>query len=171
MKKIFIILFLVVIACHGDDDNPVAQIDLLPPATQTGENTFGCLLDGEAFLPGNTQNPLDCVYQFVGGEYYFSLQCNRRIDSYLVRLGCGTEKLQIYESQTYNLEQKSEGNAYGKYFFETSLNYTTQMETGEMTITKLDLENNVVSGTFWYDIKDQDGVVHKIREGRFDMQF
>lgn len=43
--------------------------------------------------------------------------------------------------------------------------------TGELTITKLDFENNIVSGTFWYDIEDTQGVIHQIREGRFDMHF
>ncbi|MFC5981116.1 hypothetical protein [Flavobacterium salmonis] len=45
------------------------------------------------------------------------------------------------------------------------------MNTGELKITKLDFTNNIVSGTFWFDVKDDKGVLHQIREGRFDMQF
>ncbi|MBQ0767738.1 MAG: hypothetical protein KBT58_00490, partial [Bizionia sp.] len=53
-------LLLIVSNCNkNDDDQPTNPIDQLPPATQTGANTFGCLLDGEPFLPGNSQNPLD----------------------------------------------------------------------------------------------------------------
>jgi len=73
-----IILLLSLGACSKDDDIPKSPIDQLPPATQTGENTFGCLLDGKAFLPGNGINPLDCVYQYVDGGYYFALQGNKR---------------------------------------------------------------------------------------------
>ena len=29
----------------------------------------------------------------------------------------------------------------------------------------------IVSGTFWFDVLDTFGVVHQIREGRFDMQY
>ncbi|CAD0001286.1 hypothetical protein [Flavobacterium salmonis] len=39
-----------------DDDKPTNPIDQLPPVTQTGANTFGCLLDGEVFKPGITSN-------------------------------------------------------------------------------------------------------------------
>lgn len=31
---------------------PVDPIDQLPPETQTGANTFGCLVNGEVFKPG-----------------------------------------------------------------------------------------------------------------------
>jgi len=50
-------------------------------------------------------------------------------------------------------------------------NYTLATNTGELKIEKLDIKNNIVAGTFWYDIKDNKGVIHQIREGRFDMQF
>lgn len=74
MKKItrYTLLFLSLIllstsSCKDDDDTPTNPVDQLPPATQTGENTFGCLLDGEVFIPSGGTNPLDCVYQFVNG--------------------------------------------------------------------------------------------------------
>lgn len=44
--------------------------------------------------------------------------------------------------------------------------------TGELTITKLDYTNNIVSGTFWFDLKHPaTGETVKIREGRFDTHF
>lgn len=50
--------------------------------------------------------------------------------------------------------------------------YTTTPEvTGELTIIKLDFENNIVSGTFWFDAINDDGEIVEIREGRFDMRF
>lgn len=46
-------LVMLLAACNNDDDaltkNPS---DELPPATQTGEQTFGCLTDGKPFFPG-----------------------------------------------------------------------------------------------------------------------
>ena len=81
MKNILIISTLLFVTfflscCNNDDDKPIAEIDKLPPATQTGANTFGCLLDGKAFLPGNYPNATNCFYQLVDGEYYFSFQMN-----------------------------------------------------------------------------------------------
>ncbi len=40
-----------------------------------------------------------------------------------------------------------------------------------MSITKLDFENHIVSGTFWFDAINEDGKLVEIREGRFDMNF
>jgi hypothetical protein len=38
-----------------------------------------------------------------------------------------------------------------------------------MTITKLDIENQIVSGTFWLDVENPfTGETIEIREGRFD---
>ena len=51
------------------------------------------------------------------------------------------------------------------------VNYTSNLNTGELKITKLDFTNNIVSGTFWFDVKDNQNVVHQIRDGRFDMKF
>nr|WP_315258206.1 hypothetical protein [uncultured Flavobacterium sp.] len=174
MKNLLLLLTIAIAlsCCDKDDDKPKNPIDQLPPATQTGANTFGCLLDGEVFKPGLTNNSLDCVYQNINNEYYFSLQGNRRdTNNNLIRLGCSTQNLQIIEGQTYQLKERIDGNANGKYFFNLDFSYTTTTEVGELKITKLDFTNNIVSGTFWFDVKDSKGVIHQIREGRFDMQF
>jgi len=175
MKHIISLLIITTfLACCNKDDNPIPTnpVDQLPPATQTGANTFGCLLDGQVFKPGLTNNSLDCVYQNINSEYYFSLQGNRRdSNNNLIRLGCSTQNLQIIEGQTYQLKERIDGNANGKYFFNLDFIYTTSTEVGELKITKLDFTNNIVSGTFWFDVKDNKGVIHQIRNGRFDMQF
>ena len=92
MKKILLSLFVLSLlsttSCNNDDDNnPTDPIGQLPPATQTGENTFGALLDGEPFIPGGGINPLDCVYQLIDGERFFNLQGNREDENFnLIRL-------------------------------------------------------------------------------------
>ena len=171
MKKLLFLIIIIVSSCsHHNDDQPVSEIDKLPPATQIGANTFGCLLDGVVFKPGNGINPLDCVYQFVNGDYYFSLQANRIDDNNIPKLiGCSTLKLQINEGQTYQLTEKINGNAYGSYSYAANFTYTSQIQHGELKITKL--TSTIVSGTFWYDVIDYQGNLHQIREGRFDMQY
>ncbi|WP_019037533.1 hypothetical protein [Psychroflexus tropicus] len=102
----FTIAGLVSISCNNDDDNNSQNpINQLPPATQTGENTFGALLDGEPFIPSGGTNPLDCVYQLINGEYYFSLQGNNRDSENNGRLiGLSTNNLQIEQSSEYFLQ-------------------------------------------------------------------
>jgi hypothetical protein len=48
LYALFSILSLT--AACSEDDEPTPE-ELLPPITQTGENTFGCLIDGELFKP------------------------------------------------------------------------------------------------------------------------
>lgn len=119
MKKIFqlLVIAMLFIACNKDNDT-IAPIDQLPEATQTGENTFGCLLNGEAFLPSGGVNPLDCVYEYYYGSYLFALQGNRRDDlGYLKVIAVCTNSKVIKEGETYLLKENEEGNAYGLYIY------------------------------------------------------
>ena len=176
MKNILILFILTfTLSCCNNDDTPkpiILPIQQLPPVTQIGANTFGCLLDGQPFLPGVGTNPLDCQYQLVNGDYYFTLQANKKdIFDNFIALGIGTQKLQIFQNQTYSIVEKLDGKTFGLFYFNTIFNYTSQIEMGQLTISKLDLTNQIVSGTFWYDVKDSFGVIHQIREGRFDMRY
>ena len=102
--------------------NPINQ---LPEATQTGENTFGCLLDGEAFIPGGGNNPLDCVYQFVDGERFFNLQGNKRDeDNNLERISLSTNAKELQEGQTYQLISNEAGNVFGAFFLNATQTFT-----------------------------------------------
>ena len=81
-----------------------------------------------------------------------------------------TKKL-IQQWGVYDLFEQMDTNTYSIYIFNTLVSYTSQIYTGKLTITKLDPVNQIVSGTFWYNIQDTYGVVHHITDGRFDMQF
>jgi hypothetical protein len=180
MKKLVILLTItatLLSCCKKDVTLTPTPLSQLPPVTQTGANTFGCLLDGQVFVPGITNNSYQCFYQLVNGEYYFWVGANNQKKGVLTALSIGTEKLTITEGQILNLYDRINGNCFGRYFLGNDLtgvienNYTSTTNTGELKITKLDFAKSIVSGTFWYDVKDKDGVVHQIREGRFDMKF
>ncbi len=74
MKNLLIIIALVLVfySCNKDDDNSSSS---LPPETQIGANTVGCLVNGEVFLPHaeGLSPSVNCFYQFDDGEYYFSM--------------------------------------------------------------------------------------------------
>ena len=175
MKRITYILFtafILSISCDNDDDTPQDPLDQLPAATQIGANTFGCLLDGEVFLPGQGNLTLDAVYQNINGEFFFSVQGNKRnTENDLLRIGLATLNFELQENAAYQLLENQNGNATGAYFIRTEMYYTSVQNSGELTITHLDEENQTVSGTFWFDVQDQEDVLHEIREGRFDMQY
>lgn len=177
IKKSLCYLLLVVSllglgSCNDDDDTPTNPVDQLPPATQTGANTFGCLLDGEPFIPRGGINPLDCQYQLINGERYFQLQGNREDENFnLISLSLSAIAREIEEGETYQLIEEAQGNVNAKYGFNGDFYFTSEEYSGELKITHLDMTNQTVSGTFFFDIIDQNGALCQIREGRFDMQF
>jgi hypothetical protein len=51
-------LALLLVQCHKNSPNPAKPEDQLPAATQTGAGTFGCLVNGQPWLPsGNSGIP------------------------------------------------------------------------------------------------------------------
>lgn len=174
MKKIFkLILFTTFLACCDKDDTPTpTPASQLPPPTQTGSNTVGCLLDGAVFKPDNLPNSTNCFYQYVKGQYYFTLAF-RKTDKKNNFLGIdvGTNAKEIVQGETYDLFEFLPNKASATYIFNLTQNFTDNIHTGKLKITKLDKINFIVSGTFWFDVIDSNGVVHSIREGRFDMHY
>ena len=174
MKKIVLLLLIITTlsCCNKNDDATIIPLEQLPPATQIGANTVGCLLDGKAFLPGNFNSATNCFYQFVNGEYYFALAFSKRdSENILVGIDVGTNAKQIFQNGSYGLIEHAPNNASAAFIYGTFENFTDNINTGQLKITKLDEINHIVSGTFWFDVQDTYGVIHQIREGRFDMQY
>ena len=167
---IFLLFVLASNSCSKDDDKGVES---LPPATQTGARTFGCLVDGNAFIDTGAIN---CFYQYVDGGYYFGLH-GKNDDENPSSVNVATYNKTISEGETLLLTLKQDGYAWGGIYvrFPDAIGegaFTDSEYSGELTITKLDYENNIVSGTFWFDVKHpQTGARIEIREGRFDTKF
>jgi hypothetical protein len=192
MKKLLITMLLIfplwgLGGCNKDDDqssqDPVSQ---LPEATQTGENTIGCLVDGEPLLPkGNLGLNYQCFYQFTEGEYYFGLSFSNSSGETRKSLQVFLNLTEFMEGGSYTLKidrvnesnflEIQGGGAY--YLFRPSLfdngsQYVTNNDIiGKLKITKFDPSNSIISGTFWFDAVNEEGEIVEIREGRFDMQY
>jgi hypothetical protein len=125
MKNLILILLtaFTLSCCSKDDNKPKTELEKLPPATQTGKNTFGCLLDGKAFLPYNAPNSTNCFYQLVSGKYYFYLGGQKSINDNIVSIVLKTEKKQIFQGDTYELFENIDGNASGNYLFNLDFSY------------------------------------------------
>jgi hypothetical protein len=79
--------------------------------------------------------------------------------------------MELEEGTTYVLKDNQPNNIYGQYFFSGNSSFTSEENSGELTITRLDLNTQIVSGTFFYDVIDGNGNLRQIRDGRFDMRF
>jgi hypothetical protein len=170
--------FLLSASCKKHAVQPVNQLSLLPPATQTGAGTFGCLVNGVAFVPKNRsiiEGPhLQCNYIFLNGGYYFTLALGNNDNGLGKGIGIRTDSLAIAQGQAYKLKTYAMGNADASYFLvgKDNRNYVTNdVVSGVLTITKLDPAMQIVSGTFYFKAINAPGDTVSVTSGRFDMPY
>ena len=172
MRNIMILAMILLAACEREAPQPTDPIDLLPPATQTGENTLGFLLDGEPWTPNR-------LFQ---GDY-------RKSDGAFI-LAC--------ENVTFDDEGKYTGSAFsiiysdslwseGQYQL-TELpisrgayltnsppcdHFSSNSSPGKLIITHIDTLNRIISGNFNFSGAGEDGCTDtlSITHGRFDVSF
>ena len=157
-------------------------IDALPPATQEGKDTFGCLVNGVAFTPkGSTLGGpiLSSYYQYLDSPtaqgYFFNVSANRSENNISKSISIGANNIIIKQGNTYILKNYSQVNeAYGSCAIITGAGNNNEYLTkgnfkGELYISKLDEINQIVSGTFWFDSVNDKGDKVEVREGRFDV--
>ncbi len=82
----------------------------MPPETQTGENTVGCLVNGKVFLPHRKgiYPAVAIFYEFVGGEFFFSLSFDNQRGAGLKGVTIGTLRVSFQEGQPYILNKNNE---------------------------------------------------------------
>lgn len=181
MKSLISILTLALIfsSCSKkEDEQPITPVDQLPPATQTGANKVGCLVNGQVLLP-NQKNPLGvqavvCFYQYVNSQFDFSLGfSNDKVSGGIKGINVASHNVVFQQGQTYQLKLDNGNSAFATYldFAQNSDYKTTELVLGELKITKLDQVNAIISGTFWFDAINSAGEKVEVREGRFDMQY
>jgi hypothetical protein len=177
MKKLvplFSVLALIILCAYSGCSvlSPTPK-ETLPPATQTGANTFGFLLNGQVWLPKgyNGTSNLDLSYDpaFMGGTFNLSAYRyygNSSKDEQYVTIYLDS----LSKEGTYNLyESPNKGTYFSDhnkctYFSDTTVNY----KKGNIIITKLDLQKGIVSGTFQFTLFKSGCDSIKITQGRFD---
>ncbi len=179
MKTVTLVLLLILgisTSSCNDDDN---EVQTLPEATQTGRGIFACYVDGKPFIDtsGDTNGiSFNCYYQLIDGEYYFGIggddNTNPTQNIYIYG-----EKRTLEQGMTYQLKERIAGSfSAGASFILSPTTgasaFTDLSFTGELNINKFDLQNQIVSGTFWFDVENPyTGERVEIREGRFDTHF
>jgi hypothetical protein len=179
-------LFCMLCGMQCEKDQNIPEIDKLPPATQIGADTFGCMVDGKAFMPrksGWFGGPvLLAQYQYLTlngktGNYFMLTADDQKTYPNEIRGISLSAQCVDLEPKTYVLDEYNTlFKLAGKYdILDESLNfnrfYTNLINKGELTITRFDDINQIMSGTFWFDAVNKDGVKVEVREGRFDVHF
>jgi hypothetical protein len=150
------------------DGKPKTELEKLPRATNTGEGTFGCLVDGKAWVAkSDSWSPPAAKAFYQEG----------RLSITGVASAIGqTMRLSLYD---LNLtEQAYALNAYPDSYgildeINTYCEYITSSEySGQLTITHLDKINYIISGTFEFEAYSVDcSKKVTVTKGRFDLQY
>ena len=175
MKTTFLILF---VACTLFASCKKDQEDTLPPATQVGAGTFGCKINGKVFIPKGSSgtgapNPHIQYDYDLNGKPYLSiigdLYNNQTVEGEtLVAYRNITQAGEYLTPQNFNFSvgwPQIIGNCSTVTFD------TTIKKWGGGMITKLDIPNRIISGTFDFKFKTQQCDTVYVTEGRFDIKF
>lgn len=159
---------LTLSTCKKDD--PEAQ---LPPATQTGANTFGCLINGQAWTPRGNNGTSN--YSVSYDPSYRKGTLNISTYRYNSNADNDWQSMIIYSDSlktpgVYQLNRPNRQEALfhnfknGCEFSGGSRNYCR----GALTITRLDLQAGIISGTFHFTLYKPGCDSIRVTEGRFD---
>jgi hypothetical protein len=185
MKNLLILLLttFALSCCNKDDETkPKTELEKLPPATQTGANTAGCLVNGVAFLPKG-YFPTGNLFFFYKDGKDFSLSIREstiQVSNEIIKnisIASLNQNLHDNVGVTFSLKEYGANSKYATYIIDAeappSPNHYTTTSTviGEFKITYHNFNNAILSGTFWFDSINSNGEIVKIREGRFDMHY
>lgn len=190
MKKYSIFCFLLVAlsSCFtgckkSTTDTPVTNTETLPPITQNGANTFGCLLNGKVWLPkgfdGNFANSrINIDPTFMDGD--LTVRVYRIVDGIKYTMTITSDSIKT--TGTYLFKTLSRAKyRFGKYKSDLSVQYCDSDNgnlggnpsniQGYVRITRYDLSNRIFSGEFELSFNNTAcdlGTTIQITNGRFD---
>ena len=162
--------------CKRDDPQPQPpkdQLSLLPPETQTGKGTFGCLINGKAmsvssaFLTSGDWSCTTCLTvssqtSAAQPEYVMSLLLTGPLQS--------TQSYSLVkysEPVNFSLKQFAARPHVGQCFY--TGNY---IKTGQVELVKFDGASRIASGRFAFTLYEPGGCdTLRVTNGRFDVKF
>jgi hypothetical protein len=176
-----LLLFCTIVLCSSQckkTKTPLTELEKLPPITQTGANTFGCLVDGVAWLPNgskpqnggsNIQVYVDPTFQ--GGR--FSI-IGHQYNNFQSKVSFGSANCTT--GGYFDLSLPLNGIDYNRFLNNVNTCEFSSFNSGSyrrgfFNISRYDLANGIFSGTFDFTIKSQAcGDTIRITSGRFDVK-
>ncbi|NCU05173.1 MAG: hypothetical protein GXC73_14430 [Chitinophagaceae bacterium] len=174
-----IIFCLSVLLTSGCKKNKLSEIDKLPPATQTGSKTFGCLVNGKAWIPSKEDWFSTSALRFYydnspGGQFAITAEFQNSSQNRNETIGIVCDS--ILTRSTYDLNNKNATNGrvlfmnskiFGACRLISSSDNDAQI-TGFISITRFDLAQGIICGKFEFTIKKIGCEPINITNGRFD---
>jgi hypothetical protein len=154
--------------CFGRKDvsitpEPETDIPGLPPKTQTGAETFGCMINGQPWTLGPSNPCFLCPRLVLDlGAGTFNLRANDK-DYFMVIGGPITGVGTFRQSVGFNFNRNNASCRFSRA--------NTTYEQGEVVITRFDTQARIVSGTFEGVLYQPGCDTVKLTNGRFDIKF
>jgi len=165
-KIVPLLLITFLTACEGckDDPAPKTELEKLPPATQEGKNTFGCLVNGKAWV---TETSIDAsaVYQLGILQIYATLN-DKTSDDSMSFFAFGDLSVEVLD-----LAQNPNAGVGFTYKQENCTYLENDTIKGILSITKLDETHLIISGTFEFTTVASGCDTLKVTDGRFDLTY
>ncbi|HYG02763.1 MAG TPA: hypothetical protein VD927_09970 [Chryseosolibacter sp.] len=171
MRHLSYILLALLTGCDGcklDDPQPAPKTELekLPPATQEGKNTFGCLVNGKAWYTVSSTRA-SAVYQ-SGILSISGTVIKPAVQDIAVNLE--EDGGLIQENVEYQLTSIPYNRA--SIFFSLDCQYEADDTIfGTLMLTKFDKTNYIVSGIFSFETFTANCDTLKVTHGRFDIKY
>jgi len=153
----------------GDEDEDLTELEKLPPLTTTGENTFGCLVNGQVLVVRNTLD-IGAIYQggflqMGGGSENDEIDQGVffKLDDPLILRNIYDLSDSVSHYSEYNNRDKKSG-AICRYSYDNTYE-------GSIVFSNIDRANFIVSGTFKFSTVTEGCDTVNITEGRFDVQY
>lgn len=151
LKYLFFTI-LALTACSKNERNP--ELDKLPPATKTGANTCGCLINGNAIVG----EPESASYL---GTLFLTI---KNKDNSRINLTIRGEN--IAAGKTFAIGTLSYAN-----FSTDDCNFFTNDGNGKISIDHFDQSSKIVSGRFSFAAANDSCGSVSLTDCRFDFRF
>ena len=179
-----LLLTLAFLAFSCKKDPPIHEPTepVIPPLTHQGLNTFGCYIDGELFVANDGDGYWDLPAlsgSFDEGTRNLLIQGTRQPnddkedDNIKLRAdivsGLSHYNFRFNEDGLSNGYRDWTGKRCDYYFIEYP-----DFDNGQLTITYLNEEKNIISGTFYINLVNDNcegDTLMKITDGRFDFHY
>ena len=159
--------------CKKSDSGPAKPEDQLPPATQTGQHTFGCLLNGQPWTPSGNVGPLNyrLIYDpgYAGGDLEIRAYCY--VESLKDTQYFLIASTHVTKEGSYPLDGTTGGIYYSSGVKGSCYEYNNApglTMNGQLVVSRLNLTQGIVSGTFNFKLFQPGCDTIKVTQGRFD---
>ena len=166
MTKCFLLLSLLsLFACEGCEEEEIWTT--LPPETQTGAQTFGCMIDDKLFV-GNNRAGLLSRPAFVAGYERDTDRLYIAVEGLIDYIDAGRIYITINHPTQTGIQEIEQLGYYPSTNISSYLAYNA-IANEEVFLTRFDTINKIVSGRFQFTGRCVDSIKH-ITQGRFDLK-